>query len=195
MTGDAETPLPENDDPTTTDTAKKPSRIRRWIKGCCIVFAVSAAGFISLMILLAILDASGVIDLETTSTVSPTNTRVVRPTIERVPTRKPIPRPTIQRVPTQTQPSISQIQRWVEQMEIMTLWFLLNVEATQLCILVGDIDWDDYRNRLDTLERQLISIADDVSDNYLHRYSVSDVNRILSNGNSLMREIERKCGW
>lgn len=80
-------------------------------------------------------------------------------------------------------------------MSIIALWFTLNVEATQSCILLGRIDWDNYGDHLERLGRQIEAIGFDTEDGRLDRFTVTQVESILAETNSLMREIDRKCGF
>jgi len=105
-------------------------------------------------------------------------------------TRAPLPTPA--RIPV---PSSQQISDWIDEISVITLWFTLSVEATQLCVLAGDIDWNDYDDRVDKLARDMVAIADDAADGSLDRYSAVDIDRTIANANRMMREIERKCGF
>ena len=73
-------------------------------------------------------------------------------------------------------------------------WFTVNVEATQVCVLVGDIDWDEYDGRLKNLSEHFLAIGADAGDGSLDRYSIAEVERVLTDANRLIREIGRKCG-
>lgn len=97
------------------------------------------------------------------------------------------------RAPAKTNPTQSQVARWTREIFEIGDWFTVNVEATKLCILLGDIDWDDYDHRITNLSRDFDSMARDMADGSLDSYSAAEIERVISDGNRLIREIGRKC--
>ena len=87
------------------------------------------------------------------------------------------------------------MQQWVEQMTAITLWSSLNIEPIQACILLGNIDWGDYDNRFARVTNQIEAIGVDAADGRLDRFTDSQIDRIIDEAYSIMREIDRKCGF
>ncbi len=83
----------------------------------------------------------------------------------------------------------------MEQMAAITLWSSLNIEPVQACILLGNIDWDDYDSRFTRVTDQIEAIGVDASDGRLDRFTDSQIDRIINEAFSIMREIDRKCGF
>lgn len=83
----------------------------------------------------------------------------------------------------------------MEQMAAITLWSSLNIEPVQACILLGNIDWDDYDSRFTRVTGQIEAIGVDATDGKFDRFTASQIDRIISEAFSIMREIDRKCGF